>query len=140
MPYARFRNTTSIDDLDKPNTDKFIRSYHDPPEESGMNKQRASYQDSYNEQHEQHEQHEQQHEQHIEHFTTCQCSMCMSKRHTIPSYNDTIVMCPSVFEHLTSCPVCKKLYGRDSDHTIYILIIIILVVACGLLFKRAFLN
>ena len=170
MPYQRVNNpmnTTSIDDLDEPySTDKFIRASHNPPAESGMinrSYQSERYQPminrSYQPERERHQysgsesyQHDQDNEQPPishngkaqegiqEHFATCQCSMCMSRTQRIPSYTDSLVMCPAIFEHIASCPVCKKLYGRDSDHTIYILIIIILLVACGLLFKRAFLN
>ena len=149
MPYQRVNNpinTTSIDDLDEPYaTDKFIRANHNPPVESGMNRsyQRERYQPSGSEHYQDrsyNEQYEQPQHQIQEHFATCQCAMCVSRTQRIPSYTDTLVMCPAIFEHIASCPVCKKLYGRDSDHTIYILIIIILLVACGLLFKRAFPN
>jgi hypothetical protein len=139
MPYERYndfnnpRNTTSLEDLaepiEYPNTDKFIRSHHNPPINSGMYSH-----EPYDVQPVQPPQPPQQRE----HSTNCSCSACASK-HTIPVYNE-VIMCPSIFEHISSCPVCRKLYGRDNENVIYIVIIIILLVACGLLFKKAFYN
>jgi hypothetical protein len=130
MPYERFnefnnhpRNTTSIDELDElahPNTEKFIRSHHIPLRDSGMSDNYQHTRESYHEPIQPIENIHVEPFQNHNHGATCTCL--------------------SIFEHISNCPVCQKLHGRGNDHTIYILIIIILLVACGLLFKKAFLN
>jgi hypothetical protein len=42
--------------------------------------------------------------------------------------------CRTVYDHISSCPICKKFYVNDN--TVYLIIIAILVVVCALLLKR----
>lgn len=51
-----------------------------------------------------------------------------------PQFNPLFMNCRDVAEHVTACPVCSKLY--TCDKTIYIVIIILLVIACIILTKK----
>lgn len=44
--------------------------------------------------------------------------------------------CPDVFEHISKCPICSKIYNQDK--TIYILFIIVLSVIILILLKQLF--
>ena len=46
--------------------------------------------------------------------------------------------CADIYQHILDCPVCQRLH--KTDNTVYICIIIILLVFCILLFKKAFLQ
>lgn len=48
------------------------------------------------------------------------------------------ITCPDVYMHVMNCPVCRKIYGQTTNANVYIVIIIILLVFCALLFKKAF--
>lgn len=145
MPYERYnnfnnpQNTTSIDELNdipdvvslpdvrQPNVEKFIRPQHAPLTESGMFSQRTQ---SYQPPPPQQSVHQEPLQ--VEHFSGCPCTMCNRTRGAIS--------CPMVFEHIAGCPVCQRIYaGKSCDYRMYILIIIILLVICALLFKKAFL-
>lgn len=124
MPYERFNkpnNTTSIDDLEsspqQPVVDKFIRSSHSVPQESGMFSQ-PMYRNDYEE------------------YTSPQPPQKVVYE---PIVTQRECICPDVYLHIMNCPVCKKIYGQNSTNTtIYIMIIVILLVFCALLFKKAF--
>ena len=142
MPYERYnnfnnpQNTTSIDDLNEipdethPNVEKFIRPQHVPPTESGMYSQQSQrMQETYPPP----PRRVQEEPLQVEHFSGCPCNTCSRSRGS--------VNCPMVFEHISNCPVCQRIYaGKSCDYRIYILIIIILLVISALLFKKAFLN
>ena len=46
------------------------------------------------------------------------------------------INCRQVAEHIQDCPICSKLYQHDRMHTIYIIIIVFLAIACLLLLKK----
>ena len=144
MPYERYnfdnpQNTTLIDELKEPSDDsalvrpsveKFIRIPHSTPAESGM------YSRPQMHAHAPHQQAPREsYEDTTEHFAHCPCARCRG------GGSKGGVSCPMVFEHISSCPVCQRIYASQScDYRIYILIIVILLVLCILLFKKAFLN
>jgi hypothetical protein len=121
MPYERFNkpdNTTSIDELEdnytqqpQPMVEKFIRGQHIMPAESGMYNNRPELIDV------------------VQPVNTYE--PVMPQR--------TSLTCPDVYMHIMNCPVCKKIYGQNSNpNFVYICIIIILLIFCVLLFKKAF--
>ncbi len=143
MPYERFsvpQNTTSIDDLndnltdygsERPNIEKFIRSHHSAPAESGMSSMHSPPPPRYRQEVSSREHYG---EDNTEHFAHCPCARCKGGM-------GGMISCPMVFEHISSCPVCQRIYASQScDYRIYILIIVVLLVLCALLFKKAFLN
>jgi len=52
-----------------------------------------------------------------------------------PNYHHQFT-CPDVFEHVSKCPICSKIYNQDK--TIYILFIIVLSVIILILLKQLF--
>lgn len=42
--------------------------------------------------------------------------------------------CRNIYDHISKCPICAKLYKQDN--TMYIIFIAILIIACALLLKR----
>lgn len=117
MPYERFNkplNTTAIEELGdtpRPSTDKFIRNdTRHLPYESGMS---------------------------TENYTMYEPPQPPSFSNLSQVQNYTT--CPDVYLHIMNCPVCKQIYGRDNKmSTVYICIIIILMIFCVLLFRKAF--
>jgi hypothetical protein len=53
-----------------------------------------------------------------------------------PTYQPAHFTCPDVFEHVSKCPICSKIYNQDK--TIYILFIIVLSVIILILLKQLF--
>lgn len=51
---------------------------------------------------------------------------------------ECIITCASIYNHISSCPVCRQMYKQDN--TVYLLVIAVLVIFCILLFKKAFIN
>ena len=137
MPYERFNkpsNATLIEDLDAPQrsfqqpqyqqpaTDKYIRSSHQSPVESGMN--------TYN--------------QHTtENFALYEQPIAPQQMTSVPVMSNMSSIpgptCPEIYMHIMNCPVCRRMYGQETrPNMIYICIIFILLVFCALLFKKAF--
>jgi hypothetical protein len=129
MPYQRFTipsNATPIDEISEtddfehpsqPSSDtlrRFIRPQHDP--------QSAIY-GNINVGSPQRDERVRIEEQNFIMPTTVQQNI---------SYN-----CADIYEHILNCPVCQRLH--KTDNTVYICIIVILLVFCILLFKKAFL-
>ena len=48
----------------------------------------------------------------------------------------TEITCRQVADHVANCPVCGRLYHHDKMHTLYIILIVFLSIACLLLLKR----
>lgn len=46
------------------------------------------------------------------------------------------ITCPDVFEHISNCPICSKIYNQDK--TIYIFFIVILSIIIIILLKQLF--
>lgn len=46
--------------------------------------------------------------------------------------------CSGVYDHVSQCPVCRRLYMSSGNTTVYLCIIAILVITCVLLFRKAF--
>lgn len=51
---------------------------------------------------------------------------------------ECIITCTSIYNHISSCPVCMQMYKQDN--TFYLLVIAVLAIICILLFKKAFMN
>lgn len=55
--------------------------------------------------------------------------------YTIESYEDPKKLtCIDVANHIQNCPICSRFY--ENDKSIYIVIIIILIIVCGILLKK----
>jgi len=46
------------------------------------------------------------------------------------------ITCKQVADHVADCPVCGRLYHNDRMHTLYIIMIVFLSIACLLLLKK----
>ena len=53
-----------------------------------------------------------------------------------PEDYSSLLTCTDVYKHVSGCEVCNRLYSHDN--TIYVVIILLLVVACLILSKKAF--
>jgi hypothetical protein len=42
--------------------------------------------------------------------------------------------CQDIYYHIDDCPMCKKFY--KNDNSIYLIVIVILILVCGLLLKK----
>ena len=152
MPYERFNkpsNTTLIEELDarpQQSTDKYIRHNHQLPVESGMaHREHFQQQENF--------MYEPQSLQSLQSFQSFQPTQPMllppapssmpslspSSMPSLPSFSSSSCSCPDVYMHIVNCPVCKRMYGQESKSSaVYICIIIILLVFCVLLFRKAF--
>ena len=132
MPYERFNkpaNATLIEELDTPSpmTEKFIRTSHSVPIESGMVSNKQQEYEEYT----------------PPPFLPMQQQYIQPTQPSRPLYEPIVpqreCMCPEVYMHIMNCPVCKKIYGQNSStNTVYIVIIIMLLIFCILLFRKAF--
>ena len=120
MPYQKFTMIEDLPQLDQvsekqdtdPNAERvqrFLRNKHpigNIPEESGMAEPR--YQPTYKE------------------------NILMEPMQQHPQICS--ISCKDVYEHIETCPICKRFY--KNDNTVYLIVIGILIILCILLIKK----
>jgi hypothetical protein len=52
-----------------------------------------------------------------------------------PSYNPCVITCLDISNHITSCPVCKKIYNQNAQ-IIFIVVVFLLVIIILYLLKQ----
>jgi hypothetical protein len=134
MSSGKKQNVTYIDDLpeldelealhggghqgqtaleDRPDTTKFIRTAHRPPNESGM--VMSHFQE--------------QHAKPYQEPPLQQPPSEMIEQYVSPSFN-----CIDVANHIKDCPICSRFYNNDK--TAYVIAIVFLALICVLLLKK----
>ena len=124
-----------LPELEQLETEKYIRNVHYPPNEAGMVTTSLTEEHFYTNNNDRQHMHGriqenssngQVHENHskyphelIHQTEPCNCTL----------------NCVDVANHVSSCPVCCKLYNNN-ERIVYIITIIILVIICLLLFKK----
>lgn len=130
-----------LPELEQLETEKYIRNVHYPPNEAGMVTTSLTEEHFYTNNNDRRHIHGHEHG-HIQENGTVSSSQLQENHTKYPheliqqtEHCNCTLNCVDVANHVSSCPVCCKLYNNN-ERIVYIITIIILVIICLLLFKK----